>query len=146
MNLKAVVVVPLVLVVLLASGCTTSDGDTAGTALPLEGTPWTLVSYAVDGVATEVPDEVTVTALFEDGQLSGSSGCNTYSAEYTLDGTTLSIAPIAGTLIACDEPAASTETAYLGALSQAVGYTSDASGMSLTDSAGDVVLTFAEAE
>ena len=39
-----------------------------------------------------LPD-VEVTALFEDGKVSGSDGCNNYSGAYTVDGTSLTVGP-----------------------------------------------------
>ncbi len=140
-------VVPLVLLLGMAvSGCGSSDGDTAGTGLPLESTPWTLQSYDEDGSAVEVADGVTVTARFFDGQVSGSSGCNRYTAGYTVDGDALSFDPVAGTLMACPEPASSVEAAFLAALARTAGFATDASTLTLTDADGATVLTFAEAE
>ena len=54
-----------------------------------------MVSGAVD---TEV------TAVFgADGQLSGSAGCNTYNAPYTVSGTNLQVGPVGGNAHTADE-------------------------------------------
>lgn len=138
------VLLPLVVLSLVACGQT--DPGTAGTGLPLEGTGWTLLSYDEGGSATDVPDGVSVTARFSDGRLSGVGGCNRYTAEYTVDGETLEIGPVAGTLMACPEPAGSVETAYLAALERTATFQTTDSELTLTDADGQTVLTFAEAE
>ena len=56
----------------------------------------------------------------------------------------MSIDPVATTLMACDEPAASVETAFLGALERTTGYTTDSSSLALLDSDGAIVLNFVE--
>ena len=84
-----------------------ADTAAAGTGAPedageLEGATWLLV----EGGQLEAPlDGVTVTAQFVEGTLSGSSGCNTYTTMYELDGSSLSVAPeIASTMRACGDP------------------------------------------
>lgn len=137
------VLLPLVVLSLVACGQT--DPSTAGAAIPLEGTGWTLLSYDEGGSATDVPAGVSVTARFSDGRVSGVSGCNRYTAEYTVAGETLEIGPVAGTLMACPEPAGSVETAYLAALARTATFQTTGSELALTDADGQTVLTFAEA-
>jgi len=48
--------------------------------------------------------------------MSGRSGCNTFTAGYTLDGDNFTLTGISSTLMACEEPMATVETAYLQAL------------------------------
>ena len=63
--------------------------------------------------------ERELTAIFdEDGMLSGSSGCNTYTSEYTTDKGAIEIAAVAGTKKACAEPAGvmEQEASYLALL------------------------------
>jgi heat shock protein HslJ len=73
--------------------------------LPLEHTLWTLV--AIDGQA--LADDINITALFEPGEeagqgaVGGSSGCNNYSAGYTLDGAEISVEPPLTTMMACPD-------------------------------------------
>jgi heat shock protein HslJ len=144
----ALMLAPALVAVGVLAACGTTDGTQATTtpepdALPLEDTSWGLVSYAGEGgSATEVPDGVTATALFADGTVSGSGGCNRFTGPYELDGDALSIGPLASTLMACVEPQGSVEQAYLAALEQTAGYQTDASTLELLDDAGDAVLTF----
>lgn len=61
----------------------------------------------------------SLTARFsDDGHVTGSAGCNTYSATYTLDGTTLHVGPPISTRKACSSPAGvmEQETQFLHAL------------------------------
>lgn len=136
----------LVLLSIGLSACGGSGGDTAGTGLSLEGTPWTLQSYDEDGSTVEVPEGVTVTARFDEGRVYGSGGCNRYTAGYALDGTSLTIDPAASTLMACPEPASSVEAAFLAALARTASYFTDDTSLALTDADGTTLLTFAEAD
>lgn len=126
-------------------GCATSRDETEAASLPLEGTGWQLTSYDVDGTAVDVPAEVTVTARFSGGRLSGSSGCNAYTADYTQDGDALRIGTVASTLMACPDPAASVEAAYVAALERVAAFSTDAATLALSDRAGATVLTFRQA-
>jgi heat shock protein HslJ len=61
----------------------------------------------------------TLTVQFgKDGQVSGSAGCNTYSAKYSLDGDVLHVDPPAATRKLCHSPAGvmEQETEFLHAL------------------------------
>jgi heat shock protein HslJ len=85
--------------------------------LELAGTRWVLIKYlSPDGVAVTVPSSVTPTAEFTADTMSGRAGCNTFSAGYTLDGDIFTLTEVASTMMACEEPMASVETAYLSAL------------------------------
>jgi heat shock protein HslJ len=125
------------------SGATTSAAD----GLPLEDTSWGLVSFADgDGQTVEVPDGVTATALFSDGSVSGSGGCNRFSGPYELDGDALSVGPVASTLMACIGPQSEVEQAYFLALDATAAFRTDASSLTLLDEAGDALLTFGVVE
>jgi heat shock protein HslJ len=79
---------------------------------------WHVQSYnnGRGGVVT-VQSGTQLTATFgADGRLSGSAGCNTYTGTYTVDGSSMSIGPLATTRIACPEPIMQQENAYLAAL------------------------------
>ena len=105
-----------------------TTGTAAGVAAPaaaadLEGVPWLAVFYLGSGPAGRllpVLPDTEVTATFQRGVVSGSAGCNSYSAGYSLAGgpDALRIGPVAATQMACAEPPGvmQQETAYLGAL------------------------------
>jgi heat shock protein HslJ len=77
-----------------------------------------------------------LTATFaDDGQLSGSSGCNTYTGAYTTDKGAIEIADVAGTRKACAEPAGvmAQESSYLALLPRAVAFRVDGRALELLD-------------
>ncbi len=92
----------------------------------LTGVVWELVSYNNGKEAVvSVLAGTTLTAEFaQDGTLSGSSGCNRYSASYSVDGGKIAIEPGISTLMACSEPDGimEQEAAYLQALPTAATY------------------------
>ncbi len=94
------------------SGC-------GGAILPpanLAGTRWRMLT--IDGKDV---DPATRTSLGFDGQtMSGSAGCNRFSASYTSDGTRLSTGPIVATKKGCAGPAAKQETAAFWILAKPV--------------------------
>jgi heat shock protein HslJ len=97
-------------------------------AASLEGMPWLAVFYAgPEGRLRPVLLDTEVTATFQGGRVSGSAGCNTYTAGYQLAQDTAGIIrlePAATTLRACAEPAGvmEQEAAYLAALPTATRY------------------------
>ena len=97
----------------------TAAPTSAPSAAPLElaGTSWSLIEYASpSGEIFTVPAAVTPTAEFTADTMSGRAGCNTFTAGYTLDGDNFTLTGISSTLMACEGPVATVETAYLQAL------------------------------
>jgi heat shock protein HslJ len=85
--------------------------------LELAGTRLVLIKYlSPDGVAVTVPSSVTPTAEFTADTMSGRAGCNTFNPGYALDGDNFPLTGISSTMMGCEEPMASVETAYLQAL------------------------------
>ena len=85
--------------------------------LELAGTSWSLIEYASpSGEIFTVPAAVTPTAEFTADTMSGRAGCNTFNAGYTLDGDNFTLTGISSTMMACEGPVATVETAYLQAL------------------------------
>jgi heat shock protein HslJ len=83
----------------------------------LENTQWQLITYG----DTMVLEDTDLTLEFRaDGELGGSSGCNTFGSTYTLAGSTIRIAELISTRMAClDDASAAQEQAYLEALASA---------------------------
>jgi heat shock protein HslJ len=71
-----------------------------GAADPLDGSAWELFAYR----KTKPIAGTTITAIFEDGRVSGSAGCNSYSGKYEIDGDQIRIHELAWTLMACMNP------------------------------------------
>jgi heat shock protein HslJ len=101
----------LVALVAAIAGC--GGDDEESDAPPLEGTEWTLV----DGV--DAPDDSVPTLTLGDEGASGFGGCNNFNGAYELDGDSITIGPLAATLMACEDDKSAAEAAYLPALEAA---------------------------
>lgn len=113
----------------------------------LAGTSWVLVSLAgVNGTISPVVPGSVVTAEFShQGILSGNSGCNQYSAAYTINGTGIVI-PATGrsqTKMACSGTGIMIqEDAYLNSFDRWAGVRTTGSSLTVTNAAGDIILVF----
>ena len=94
-------------------GATTSKKfDLAGcTPAPLPGTRWVLDTSSL---GVPVPAGLTVSAAFSETTINGSTGCNSFSAQYTLgeDGA-FDLGPIAMTRMMCAPEINAVETAFV---------------------------------
>lgn len=113
-------------------------------AASLEGTTWKLIAYIdANGQLTIPVRDVDATVMFQDGQLSGNTGCNNYFGSYTVDGNTLTIAePLGSTMMACPDPLMAQEQAVLTNLASAASYQLVANQLQIFDANGQVVLAF----
>jgi heat shock protein HslJ len=83
----------------------------------VKGVTWRLSRL---GQNERIPEGVKVTAVFGDGRVSGSGGCNRYSAAVVeTDTGGISIGPAASTKMACPGPAEGFEDKYFSALQAA---------------------------
>lgn len=116
------------------------------TALPgagdLVNTSW--VVTALNGTQAPLPD-TELTLNFLSDRVQGSSGCNTFQGGYQVDGTAISIGPLATTLALCEEPINQQETTYLQALDAARTWQRDGTTLTLFDAGGNEVLRFTTA-
>ena len=87
----------------------------AGPDNPLVG-QWNVTGYNNGQAVTSPLANTTVTAIFTAHRSSGSGGCNDYSGSYTLDGTSVTIGPLASTRKACEQEIMDQEMAFFAAL------------------------------
>ena len=140
MNTKSLLTVLILLTAALAS-CTPAAGDSTPSPTPsLDGTKWQLLT--LDGQAPLMG--TTITATFTKSEIGGSSGCNSYSGSYTLEGSSIQFGDIGGTEMACMEPegAMDQEQSFLRALRRVASYRLGAGQLELLDAAGSEVLVF----
>ena len=104
----------------------------------LEGPTWVVQEMSVDGAMTAPIPETPLFAVFEDGTVAGSSGCNSYNGSYEIDGNSMTIGPLATTRMACTPELLAQETLYLELLAQVDSY--EVNGDELTMTSGDTVL------
>jgi heat shock protein HslJ len=88
----------------------------AGPANPLEG-EWIVTGYNNGRQAVTSPIVgTTLTAVFTADAVSGSAGCNDYNGPYKLDGSKVTIGPLASTRKACEQAVMDQEQEFLTAL------------------------------
>jgi heat shock protein HslJ len=109
----------------------------AGAANPLEG-EWLVTGYNNGKQAVTSPITGTeLTAMFTpDGQVSGNAGCNTYNGPYKLDGTSLTVGPLATTMKACEQAIMDQETQFLTALQTPTTVEPSGANVTLRDASG----------
>src|SRR4029453_14728522 len=75
--------------------------------------------------------------------VAGTSGCNSYTGSYEVDGEDLTIGPeIASTQMACEEPQTAVEQAYLAALPEVAKFAIADDQLTLSNGDGDELLVF----
>jgi hypothetical protein len=100
----------------------------------LEGTTW-LLDKTIPGSE--------ITAVFANGQVSGSAGCNTYQGTYrstrAAGRNTIEFGPLATTRMMCDKPLMDQEGLYLAALEAATEYTVEGFALTISYPGGELV-------
>ena len=97
---KIVITIMLLIITVIGlTTCCTPDSK-------FEDTKWFLNSYGDQDNLEALIEDTEITSTFDSvrGEVSGSSGCNTYSARYEVKGSKLSISEIAVTEMACISP------------------------------------------
>lgn len=97
-------------------------------ALGLEGVLWTLQN-TLPGAP--------ITISFQQGAVSGSAGCNTYTGGYSTAGNSISFGPLSLTSSACDPAVMEQETLYLARLQVADEYEIEDNQLRLSGKIGD---------
>jgi heat shock protein HslJ len=112
---------------------------TVGSAAPGIVGGWRVVSINGAGV---IPG-TEMTAIFGDSNnLSGSSGCNTFSATYQINGSSLSVGPLGATSQVCTAPPGIMEQEQLfrTVLGSATGFTVEGRQLSIRSARGQLTL------
>jgi heat shock protein HslJ len=109
---------------------------------PLVDTVWVLENMGNPNNPTSVEEGMIITAIFsQEGNLSGTSGCNNYVASYTLQDNQIEIQQAVSTLRACTQ-GMEQEAAYLKALESAETYQIEGARLKITYDEGDGVLVY----
>jgi heat shock protein HslJ len=115
----------------------------------LAGTSWTVLGYnnGRGGVVSPIIGTELTAAFGVDGTVTGSAGCNTYSAGYEVDGNAISIGLTISTMMACAEPAGimEQEQEFLTALGTAATYQIRGDSMEMRTAEGSIAVSFAPA-
>lgn len=113
--------------------------------VPLEGTAWTAKFVnAEDRMLMASSYDLTVSARFENGTLTGFGGCNDYEADYVIDGNQITISNIQSAEEECSEPAGASEieAAYFAALEATTNYTELVASLIFTGADGQDLVLF----
>lgn len=70
----------------------------------LEDRTWAVEELSIDGTMTPPLPGTMITAVFENGSVTGIAGCNNYFSAYEVNGDSLEIGPPGATLMVCAEP------------------------------------------
>lgn len=119
-----------------AAGCGGGGGSDAS---DFQNTPWVLSSGSDITLSGGVAPSIAFT---EEGSAFGSTGCNRFMTDYTVDGDSLELGQIAGTLMACAPPADAIEKAYTAALGEVASWTIDGEQLVLSDADGNELLRY----
>lgn len=106
---------------------------------PLAGTYWRLTELPGEE-GFEVDPGLRAHLIFdsENGQASGSSGCNRFVGGFELNDDTLTLGPLAGTRMACPGAAMELESRFHAALASVTGYAIDGEVLTLKGPGGPV--------
>lgn len=107
----------------------------------VENTTWRLTELPGKTLPTDHARHA-VTVRFHAGRTHGFSGCNQFMGSYTLEGETLVLGTLGGTMMACPEPAMSVEEAFLRSFSGALGVAGAGDALILTPVGGGAPLRF----
>ncbi len=141
------------LLVLLISACAPAAGNSAdaqsggGSGEDLQaadGVVWQLVEYGPEGAMQPVLADTQVTLKFDFSQhtLGGSAGCNSYSGEFDLSGSSLTTGPIMSTMMAClQDGVMEQEQAVSGLLDTLSGYQLSGDQLVLIAEGGQLIFT-----
>jgi heat shock protein HslJ len=130
------------------TGAPSDDADKV--AEPLAGTAWDLVEFRADNgsIAAPLPGAEPFLIFGESGTLSGSAGCNLYSASYRINGSTITVEPVDGTKAhpAAEQELMQQESRYRELLAAAASYKVEDDRLTISGPSGREVLAFARAE
>ena len=120
------------LIAIALAACGGFGGD------PLEGNSWRLITYGENDL---IPG-TSVTLSFQDGQLGGSAGCNSYSGSYQVRGEKIEIGLVSITVMACPEPEGvmEQESAYLEFLMAGQSFQLQDGSLSIFSEAGEALV------
>ncbi|RIK45616.1 MAG: hypothetical protein DCC58_05905 [Chloroflexi bacterium] len=132
--------IPVVGVVLLVAALGLAACGNLSNSPDLVGTNWGLDEL---GGADALAGVSVTMRLTDDGQISGSSGCNRFTGTWQGGSNrALTIGPVASTLMACSDPVDAQEQAFLAALENTARYRIDDDELYLLDGSGAVLAEF----
>jgi heat shock protein HslJ len=115
----------------------TNEAPTGAHARPaIEGPVWRLESLPGADAKALAASQRGVNLRFDGGRVDGFSGCNQLMGSYAIDGDRVTFGPLAGSMMACPEPAMALETAVRKALSGSLRFAIHGEQLRLTAESG----------
>ena len=109
----------------------------------LENATWRLTTLPGQTLPTTAGSQSALSVRFAKGRVEGFSGCNQFTGGFRVQGhTLLTLGPIAGTLMACPEPAMALEQAFRTAFSGTMRVAVSGDELTLTPESGQAPLRF----
>jgi heat shock protein HslJ len=158
----------IMILMLSLCGCTTQPAQPPATTPPVTATPlpsvqtttppatgqaalagvtWYLIAFNQGGSSVSILPGTEITAFFDgQGRVSGSAGCNQYSASYGGSLNSLSIGTPAATKMSCQSPPGimTQETTYLTTIQGASTFSIQNDILTINDSNGRAILTYSK--
>lgn len=104
---------------------------------PLKGTLWVVTEC----LGQKAVAGTRLTLSFENGQVRGSSGCNTYFGSYSVSGSRIDVAQLAATKMACQEPGVMKQQgAFLATLAEVKTYRLEEDRLELVRTDGQTIV------
>jgi heat shock protein HslJ len=146
-TLVAAALLVVAFVAAAAVGCGSSadenGGGTSADQPSLEGTAWELTGWSI---SSQDPNDFTITAVFKDGRIGGTSAVNQYGGPFTAgDDGSFSVGDLVSTMMAGPEPDMRAEQNYLTLLAEAKKYAVDGKTLTLSDGNGNQSLIYTAA-
>lgn len=105
---------------------------------PLEGR-WQLDTFGTGESASSLLADTAISAELAGGRISGKAGCNSYSADYSTSGASITIGAIGSTKMACPGELMAQEQAFLTALAAATGYSIAGDQLTIAHPGGQLI-------
>ena len=129
--MKRNLLISLTLIAIMLSACGSFGGDS------LDGTSWKLIAI---GNSSPVVGS-TLTLAFENGQVSGHSGCNSFGGTYKISGDKLQFDQMMSTMMACvDQSLMEQESAFMKFLDDAQSFEIVDGQLHVYRSSGDALI------
>lgn len=119
-----------------------SPAPSAGPGVPLEDTTWSLTNLWLSGAYGAVPPGVEATMRIADGRAGGNGGCNDWSADVTIDGSSITFGQVVSTLKLCEGAGGTIETFFFADLGAVSTWTIDGSTLTLAAKDGQAAMAF----
>jgi heat shock protein HslJ len=128
------------------AGCCRVVGGGAAGGEALTGNVWRLQSLPGRDAKALGAAGRPLTMRLEEGRVSGFSGCNRLVGSYTVEGDVVTLSQLAGTMMACPEPAMALEGAFRAALGGPLRFSIAGDRLSLKPASGEPLVFLAEVQ